>query len=390
MHRRDISKVLLGSVAGAALLSERANAQSCTAPCYARTAAETAANVTPDDYSYPPGDIRRFGAVSGQDCHSAIQASLDSANFAFIPENFTALISQALNCLAAGQEVFGRSRYTSIIQPTNEFSAPALMHFDPPPPPPPPPGVPPPPGPTYYGLAVHDLNLRLYNPNNVNLDVTGVDLASINNATVRRVRFEGRNAGFENLTAAGVRFVAPHEVGAYANCVQDCDFSNLEFGVIVGGGGNHNIIRGGEFIHCKYGIHANPSSLADTLFVDGPRFEGGYIGVLEGMSNAVYLRCRFEAHEAADIMFTSNSSQVMIIGGTTASTTTPLVNLSAASQPCILAPDLIGLRFFGNMGFNGAAAIAKPTVTGSRGGNAALQSLLSALASYGLITNSTT
>jgi hypothetical protein len=40
------------------------------------------------------------------------------------------------------------------------------------------------------------------------------------------------------------------------------------------------------------------------------------------------------------------------------------------------------------VGFHGSAAIAKPTVTGSRGGNAALQSLLSALASYGLITDS--
>jgi hypothetical protein len=39
-------------------------------------------------------------------------------------------------------------------------------------------------------------------------------------------------------------------------------------------------------------------------------------------------------------------------------------------------------------GFNGTAPIAKPTVTGSRGGNAALASLLTALANYGLITDS--
>ena len=36
-------------------------------------------------------------------------------------------------------------------------------------------------------------------------------------------------------------------------------------------------------------------------------------------------------------------------------------------------------------GLNGAAAIAKPTVTGAKGGNAALASLVSALAQYGLI-----
>jgi hypothetical protein len=46
--------------------------------------------------------------------------------------------------------------------------------------------------------------------------------------------------------------------------------------------------------------------------------------------------------------------------------------------------------FGGNVGFNGTAAIAKPSITGSRGANAALASLLTALASYGLVTDSTT
>lgn len=42
------------------------------------------------------------------------------------------------------------------------------------------------------------------------------------------------------------------------------------------------------------------------------------------------------------------------------------------------------------IGFLGAAAITRPTVTGSRGGNAALASALTALANLGLITDSTT
>lgn len=42
------------------------------------------------------------------------------------------------------------------------------------------------------------------------------------------------------------------------------------------------------------------------------------------------------------------------------------------------------------MGFYGSAPIAKPTITGSRGGNAALASLLTNLASLGLIIDSTT
>lgn len=44
----------------------------------------------------------------------------------------------------------------------------------------------------------------------------------------------------------------------------------------------------------------------------------------------------------------------------------------------------------GSVGFYGAAPAAKPAVTGSRGGNAALASLLTSLATLGLITDSTT
>lgn len=49
-----------------------------------------------------------------------------------------------------------------------------------------------------------------------------------------------------------------------------------------------------------------------------------------------------------------------------------------------------GVKFLSTVGFNGTSPIAKPTVTGSRGGNAALASLLTALANYGLVTDSST
>lgn len=46
------------------------------------------------------------------------------------------------------------------------------------------------------------------------------------------------------------------------------------------------------------------------------------------------------------------------------------------------------LRVAGDVGFYGATPAVKPEVTGSRGGNAALESLLTALADLGLITDS--
>jgi hypothetical protein len=49
-----------------------------------------------------------------------------------------------------------------------------------------------------------------------------------------------------------------------------------------------------------------------------------------------------------------------------------------------------GIVFKGDLGFFNSSVTGKPDVTGSTGGNAALQSLLAALAGLGLITNSTT
>ena len=46
--------------------------------------------------------------------------------------------------------------------------------------------------------------------------------------------------------------------------------------------------------------------------------------------------------------------------------------------------------FSGNVGFYNVTPITKPTVSGSRGSNAALQSLVESLASLGLINNTTT
>ncbi len=55
MQRRDISKAIVGiaAVTGAAAISQKSQAQTCTTPCYAQTAAELAAGVTPTNTAYP-------------------------------------------------------------------------------------------------------------------------------------------------------------------------------------------------------------------------------------------------------------------------------------------------------------------------------------------------
>lgn len=49
-----------------------------------------------------------------------------------------------------------------------------------------------------------------------------------------------------------------------------------------------------------------------------------------------------------------------------------------------------GVKLKGDLGFFNTTPISKVTVTGSKGGNSALANLLTALANYGLIVNSTT
>ena len=84
MDRRGLSTALLASAAGAALLGKRSEAQTCTAPCYAQTAAEIAAGVTPSNTAYLPLNVLRYGAVGNGSTpdQAAFQAAINVARTA--------------------------------------------------------------------------------------------------------------------------------------------------------------------------------------------------------------------------------------------------------------------------------------------------------------------
>lgn len=69
---------------------------------------------------------------------------------------------------------------------------------------------------------------------------------------------------------------------------------------------------------------------------------------------------------------------------------TPTAGLTAQVDGAGVAILTGNVKVAGNIGFYSTAPIAKPTVTGSRGANAALASALTALANLGLITDSST
>jgi hypothetical protein len=123
MQRRDLSKILLASSAASVLATRSAQAQTCTAPCYARTAAEVAASVTPTNLAYQQGDVRRYGAdpTGAADSTTAIQSALNVGQAVYLPAGNYA-ISAALTNAVAKRRIYGDGPAISVLKPTGAIN----------------------------------------------------------------------------------------------------------------------------------------------------------------------------------------------------------------------------------------------------------------------------
>jgi hypothetical protein len=141
-------------------------------------------------------------------------------------------------------------------------------------------------------------------------------------------------------------------------------------------GGNYNTIVGAESTRTATmasRISALGYASAYTLNADGGVYLGYYAGRFETAGNKLFIDCIARADEA------DGRAKALIYGN---------FDSSVANQFLTVNGDLI---HNGNkLGFYNTAPIVRQTVTGSRGGNIALASLLSSLASLGLIIDSTT
>ena len=118
-------------------------------------------------------------------------------------------------------------------------------------------------------------------------------------------------------------------------------------------------------------VEGGPSRLQGTLTVDNNI--NSYSGTLDLRPNTSNAQPYFQMTDIA-----SGGNVTLVLG--------------AAGSAFNVFNESIGLQFqvgHNGVGFNGASAVAKQIVSGSRGGNAAIASLLSALATVGLITDST-
>jgi len=81
-----------------------------------RTAAEISAGVTPVNYAYPPGDVRRYGAIGDgiSDDTAAIQAALNCQREIYLPAG-TYKVTSSLQFKGDGQVLYGDGRYGQTI-----------------------------------------------------------------------------------------------------------------------------------------------------------------------------------------------------------------------------------------------------------------------------------
>jgi hypothetical protein len=101
-----------------------------------QTTAESAAGVTPTNYFYDVGDVRRYGAVgdNSTDCTAAFQAAIDVASqgtgaFVFVPQG-TFRVTDTLE-IAAGKNpsIQGSGKYASVIYAIGFTSDKPILHY---------------------------------------------------------------------------------------------------------------------------------------------------------------------------------------------------------------------------------------------------------------------
>lgn len=108
----------------------------------------------------------------------------------------------------------------------------------------------------------------------------------------------------------------------------------------------------------------------------------------KNVGDANFIEYRNSAGTRRGILgYSGSSSDNMTLTNETA---TGNLVLGANNLPTLTLDAAQDAKFRGSVGFNNTAPVAKPTITGARASNAALASLLTALAATGILTDSTT
>lgn len=318
MLRRDISKALFATAAGSAAVAPRAEAQSCTAPCYAQTAAEMAAinpvtgspPVVPTNYAYAPGpfiDVRRYGfaesasaATNTTALNSALAVAAAQTNGGWVqlpsgsfqinqPNAIPAFVLVSGAAKRATQLVFGGSSVLFTLGGTGSS--------------------------LYYGCGLTDLDIRLSSPGAEAVRVQGTQGAKVERLYIQGqggntgagvgVTIDGGNASsFQNHVrdvqcnhiGQAFRMLTSGSVVCTQTIFENCYAASGDGGSSIGFNvqsncGNGSLWVGGDIETQGTGISIDSSS--GFISFHGTRFEGNTTDILFNLTcaNCVFIGC---------------------------------------------------------------------------------------------------
>jgi hypothetical protein len=284
-----------------------------------RTDAEVAAGVTPVNYAYVPGDIRRYGAVGDGTslCTQAIQDAIDSGHEVIIPLPAVSyliddnLILPTLRPISIRGEGFGWTSGGPVDGGTwielSDSAPDTIAVFDAPA--------------KIVGVTMRDFGIKLNNPTGGNICI---QFAEILQGSFKNIRIEGAND--ETDVNLGFRFLDPVATigGTYSGgvTIEGCVFSAINSAIELQANCTTFRICHNDF-HGNLATDANAINLAaDTVGVrigPGNHIEGWDIGVNDnGNANLIFDNYFENNDTTADMgdattpMFISNS---IITGG---------------------------------------------------------------------------
>jgi hypothetical protein len=223
------------------------------------------------------------------------------------------------------------------------------------------------------GVSVSDVVAR-------ELDLPAGKLSTSTGTLVYR---KGSDGSEETLTGL------VHRTGNVAETITGLKQFTSKLDVADGNAGSHVIIGNNGFGGDWGILTIDPAGGASTFFLAASLTSGTILNAPPGQP------LDFRIANQTRLRVLANSS--VLVGATAAGSAAAQLEATAkdASTPIFAGYDYLGTAKVtvgpsGNLGLNGAAPVAKGVITGSRGGNAALASLLTYLASRGDITDSTT
>jgi parallel beta-helix repeat protein len=271
MHRRDLPKALFATALGAVVVPATSQAQTQGEHAnYPQSQQEASAGVTPRNYAFPPGDVRRYGALlNGANDVQALQDAINGSNEVFGIVGVLTIGWPVI--LRSGVTIRGEGSGASTIRAaTGSFS---LLHDD---------------NAALSDICIRDLTLAAAAIGSSNRGILfDADSAAVTtNVTVERCHFTSLFRGIEADRIDNLR-------------VRDCEFSGLtSVGVYVGATNSTGRSTKITIIGSSFRRNGGPGTeggvivaYADEVATIGNHFEN--IGASSGATNlyaAAYYR----------------------------------------------------------------------------------------------------